>query len=83
MSFETVVQTAILNKLTSDAALMAVVVSVSDAVLQGDDSLNRANLVQSGYKLININRVNSESQLDSDGFTRHGIQTFNLIIQEL
>ena len=47
------------------------------------DSLNRANLVQSGYKLININRVNSESQLDSDGFTRHGIQTFNLIIQEL
>ena len=138
MSFETVVQTAIYTKLTSDAALMAVVVSVSDAVLQGDDSgndalfpyvtigedvhtdistdaelmdqvsitihvwarlagkqqtkeiqgliydsLNRANLVQSGYKLININRVNSESQLDSDGFTRHGIQTFNLIIQEL
>jgi hypothetical protein len=138
MSFETVVQTAIFTKLINDAPLMAAVVSVSDTVLQGDDSgndalfpyvtlgedahtdistdielmdqvsitihvwsrlagrqqtkqiqgliydsLNRANLVQSGYKLININRVNSESQLDSDGFTRHGIQTFNLIIQEL
>ena len=48
-----------------------------------EDSLNRVNLVQSGYKFININRVNSESQLDSDGFTRHGIQTFNLLIEEL
>ena len=138
MSFETVTQTAIYNKLVNDVALMAAVVNVSDNVLQGDDagndalfpyvtigvdvhndistdtelmdqvsitihvwsrhagrsetktiqgliydSLNRANLVQSGYKFININRVNSESQLDSDGFTRHGIQTFNLIIEEL
>ncbi len=47
------------------------------------DSLHRANLVQSGYKFINIAQVNSESQLDSDGFTRHGIQTFNLLIEEL
>jgi len=27
--------------------------------------------------------VSSESFLDSDGFTRHGVQTFNLIIEEL
>ena len=138
MSFETVVQTAIYNKLINDAALMAAVVSLSDNVLQGADSgndalfpyvtigedvhndistdtelidqvsitihvwsrhagrsetkliqgliydsLNRANLVQSGYKLININRVDSQAPMDSDGFTRHGIQTFNLLIEEL
>lgn len=47
------------------------------------DALHRANLVQSGYKFINIAQINSESQLDSDGFTRHGIQTFNLLIEEL
>jgi hypothetical protein len=47
------------------------------------DSLNRANLLESGYKFINIARVGSNSFLDSDGFTRHGVQTFNLIIEEL
>lgn len=47
------------------------------------DALNRANLVQSGYKFVNINNVSTESRLESDGFTRHGIQTFNLIIEEL
>lgn len=138
MSFETVVQTAIYDKLINDVALMAAVVNVSDNVLQGDDagddalfpyvvvgedvhidistdtelidqvsitihtwsrhagkgetkaiqgliydSLNRANLVYSGYKFINITRVDSQAPMDSDGFTRHGIQTFNLLIEEL
>jgi len=138
MSFETVVQTAIYEKLVNNVALMAVVVNVSDNVLQGDDSgnaalfpyvtigedvhttidtdtelmnqvsitihtwsrhagrsetkqiqgliygaLHRANLSAIGYNFINIAQVNSESQLDSDGFTRHGIQTFNLLIEEL
>ena len=46
-------------------------------------SLNRANLSASGYKFINIARVDSQSFLDSDGFTRHGVQTFNLMIEEL
>jgi len=46
-------------------------------------TLHRSNLVQSGYKFINIAQVSSESFLDSDGFTRHGVQTFNLIIEEL
>lgn len=47
------------------------------------DALNRANLIQSGYKIININNVSTESQLDSDGFTRHGVQTFKLMIEEI
>jgi len=46
-------------------------------------ALHRANLSATGYNFINIAQVNSESQLDSDGFTRHGIQTFNLLIEEL
>jgi hypothetical protein len=46
-------------------------------------SLNRSNLLASGYKFINIARVDSQSFLDSDGFTRHGVQTFNLMIEEL
>ena len=47
------------------------------------NALHRANLIESGYKFINIAQVGSESFLDSDGFTRHGVQTFNLIIEEL
>ena len=137
-SFETVVQTAIYNKLINDVPLMAVINAVYDDVPQANssgseaafpyvtigedshvdistdlelmdqvsitvhswsrfsgrsetkqiqglisDSLNRANLVESGYKFINIARVGSESFLDSDGFTRHGVQTFNLLIEEL
>lgn len=137
-NFETVVQTAIYNKLINDAPLMAVINAVYDDVPQANssgneaafpyvtigedshvdistdlelmdqvsitihtwsrfsgrsetkqiqglisDSLNRANLVESGYKFINIARVGSESFLDSDGFTRHGVQTFNLLIEEL
>ena len=46
-------------------------------------ALNRANLVHWGFKFVNINSVSVESRLESDGFTRHGIQTFNLIIEEL
>ncbi len=46
-------------------------------------ALNRVNILDTNYKFININQVSSESRLDSDGFTRHGIQTFNLMIEEL
>jgi hypothetical protein len=137
-NFETVVQTAVYNKLANDAPLNAVIKSVYDnvpqAVSSGDDTnfpyatigedshttidtdlelmnqvsitvhtwsrfsgrsetkqiqgliydaLHRANLSETGYKFINIAQVNSESFLDSDGFTRHGVQTFNLMIEEL
>ena len=47
------------------------------------DTLHRSNLAEEGYKFINIAQVTSESFLDSDGFTRHGVQTFNLLIEEL
>ena len=47
------------------------------------DTLNRADILDANYKFINIHQVSSESRLDSDGFTRHGIQTFNLMIEEL
>lgn len=47
------------------------------------NTLNRAEIVQSGYHFININETQSESRLDSDGQTRHGIQTYNLMIEEL
>lgn len=136
-NFETVVQTAIYNKLINDDSLMAVINAVYDDVPQvnsgseaafpyitiGEDShvttdtdlelsnqvsitihtwsrfsgrsetkkiqgliydtLHRSNLAASGYKFINIAQVGSESFLDSDGFTRHGVQTFNLLIEEL
>lgn len=48
-----------------------------------NSALDRANLSEAGYKFINISRVSSDSFLDSDGFTRHGVQTFNLLIEEL
>jgi len=53
--------------------------------LQGQiyDSLHRSNLSASGYNFVNIAQVDNTSFLDADGFTRHGVQTFNLIIEEL
>jgi len=47
------------------------------------ESLHRANLSEPGYKFINIAQVDSVSFLDTDGLTRHGVQTFNLLIEEL
>ena len=46
------------------------------------DSLHNSNLVQAGYNFVIITEQNSTTQLDADGVTRHGIQTFNLIIEE-
>lgn len=46
------------------------------------DSLHNANIVQAGYNFVIITEQNSTSFLDPDGATRHGIQTFNLIIEE-
>ena len=47
------------------------------------DLLNRAIISNNEFKFININQVTAQSQIDSDGETRHGIQTFNLILEEL
>jgi hypothetical protein len=46
------------------------------------DALNRAVILDDNYKFINIFQDSSDSFLDSDGFTRHGTQTFNLMIEE-
>ena len=47
------------------------------------NTLHRANLTQFGYKFVNIMQDSSTSFYDADGITRHGVQTFNLIIEEL
>jgi len=47
------------------------------------DALHRANLTSSGYKFINLMQDSSTSSNDADGITRHGVQVFNLIIEEL
>jgi hypothetical protein len=47
------------------------------------DLLNRAEITDPDYKFVSITHVNSQSNLESDGETRHGVQTFNLIIEEL
>lgn len=46
-------------------------------------ALNRVNLSQPGYKFINIYLESSSSELDPDGQTRHGVQIFELLIEEL
>ena len=53
--------------------------------IQGEiyNSLHRANLSAVGYNFVNINQVSSLSQIDADGHTRHGVQEFKLIIEEV
>ena len=46
------------------------------------DALHRASLIYAGFDFISITQINSESFLDADGHTRHGIQTFNLLIDK-
>jgi len=46
------------------------------------DALHRATLTYAGFNFISITQVNSESFLDADGHTRHGVQTFNLLIDK-
>lgn len=53
--------------------------------IQGEiyNSLHRANLSHPGYKFITITEDSATSVLDPDGLTRHGVQTFNLLIEEI
>lgn len=53
---------------------------IQDQIYQ---SLHRAQLVQTGYKFITITQESATSDLDPDGHTRHGVQTFNLLLEEL
>lgn len=54
-------------------------------LLQGEiyDSLDRAELTITGYNPIGIDFEFSETNLDPDGTTYHGVQRFRIIITEL
>jgi hypothetical protein len=136
MSFETVIQKAIYEKLFNDAAIIATKAPVYDDVPQADDSgspkvfpyivvgddslviwdtdteigmdavitihtwsrklgkkeikslqgliydaLHRVDLVIPGYKSVVCAFQNSNSFLDADGKTRHGVQAFTMLIE--
>ena len=51
--------------------------------IQGEvyDALNRANLAYSGHDIINVELLDSSSFMDADGLTRHGVQTFRMLIE--
>jgi hypothetical protein len=47
------------------------------------NSLHRADLTATGYNFVTITQDSAISFYDADGITRHGVQTFNLLIEEL
>lgn len=46
------------------------------------DALHLADLTYSGYQFVVITEQTAASFVDSDGETRHGVQTYQLIIDE-
>lgn len=46
------------------------------------DVLHRGSLSITGYTLVLCDFVSSETFLDSDGQTRHGVQVFNVLIEK-
>lgn len=47
------------------------------------NALHRSTLTVTGYEFVKCDFSDSQSFVDSDGKTRHGIQTFNLLIKEV
>ena len=47
------------------------------------DVLHRANLSVAGYAFVSCDWLQSESFVDTDGLTRHGVQTFRVILDQL
>jgi hypothetical protein len=47
------------------------------------DALHRAELTVTGYNLIGCDCEFSETFLESDGVTRHGVQRFRILIREI
>lgn len=45
-------------------------------------SLNRATLTAAGYCFVGVDFVGSDAFDDSDGKTRHGVQTFRILIEK-
>jgi len=46
-------------------------------------TLHRANLVSSGVQFISVDHVQSQSFVDADGITRHGVMEFKILITEI
>lgn len=47
------------------------------------DALHRSNLAVTGYATVGVDWEQSESFLDTDGETRHGVQTFRILLDEI
>ncbi len=47
------------------------------------DALHRAKPTYTGYNIMGIDWVNSQSFIDSDGETHHGVQTFRILIDKV
>ena len=47
------------------------------------DALHRATPTLAGYKVVTIDFESANSLLDSDGKTRHGVQTFRMLLEQL
>ncbi len=45
------------------------------------DALHRQALTVSGYALVSADWINSDSMTDADGETRHGVQTFRILLE--
>lgn len=45
------------------------------------NALHRAALTYTGYRFISIDWENSQSFMDADGLTRHGVSTFRVLIE--
>ena len=46
------------------------------------DALHRANTTYAGYDIISINWDTSQSFIDQDGLTRHGVQSFTVFVDK-
>lgn len=45
------------------------------------DCLHRTSFIDNGLIFVSIDQEQSQSFLDADGLTRHGIQTFRILVQ--
>ncbi len=53
--------------------------------IQGEiyDALNRASLTYAGHKIVNCELESSDSFVDADRLTRHGVQSFRVLIERV
>lgn len=47
------------------------------------DALHRATLTVAGYQCLACDFISSESFIDTDGKTRHGVQQFKILLSEI